>query len=557
MNNSISQYLLALFASINFLDLGAYFLVSLKVLTVFVCSVFLISGLDDLFIDLCYVFRSLYRAVFIKPRFQPLSERDLLDRPEQPIAVMLPAWDESAVIRPMLENAVRQLNYQNCHIFVGTYPNDPDTQREVEIVREQFSNVHRIATPHDGPTNKADCLNWIYQGIKVFEKESGIRFEIFVMQDCEDVIHPLCYKLFNYLIPRKDMVQLPVHSLKRKWYEFTGGHYMDEFSQLHFKDLIVREFLNRSVPAAGVGCAFSRRAFETVAERNNNQVFSIDSLTEDYDFGFRLKEYGLKQVFVNFSVLRTVWKTGRFTRKPRPRKIRELVCIREYFPGNFTASVRQKSRWVVGIAFQGWAHLGWRGGLWTKYMLYRDRKAIMTNLVNLLGYLVVLGVLGVWTIQWLDPQGYRYPPLIEKDSTLWYAVLINAGLLVERVLFRMFCVQRLHGWQQAFLSIPRMVWGNVINFAATCRAISLYVRYLQTGKLIKWDKTAHVFPSEAELSAHGRRLGDLLLNQRLVTVNQLEQALALQQQKHRLLGEILIEMRVISEEQVVGVLETV
>jgi len=33
------------------------------------------------------------------------------------------------------------------------------------------------------------------------------------MQDCEDVIHPLCYKLFNYLIPRIDMVQLPVESL--------------------------------------------------------------------------------------------------------------------------------------------------------------------------------------------------------------------------------------------------------------------------------------------------------------------------------------------------------
>jgi bacteriophage N4 adsorption protein B len=59
-----------------------------------------------------------------------------------------------------------------------------------------------------------------------------------------------------------------------------------------------------------------------------------------------------------------------------------------------------------------------------------------------------------------------------------------------------------------------MVWGNIINFSATCRAISLYSRYLRTGKLISWDKTAHVFPSEAELQAFRRKLGDLLLERR-------------------------------------------
>jgi bacteriophage N4 adsorption protein B len=272
-------------------DLIAYTLVTTKLIMIGVCFVFLISGLDDLFIDICYIVRTTYRRLFVLPRIRRLSEQDLLDCPEKPIAVLVPAWDESAVIRPMLINMARTLNYRNVHIFVGTYPNDTATGDEVDRVRADYPHIHKIVTGHDGPTNKADCLNWIYQGIRSYERQNGMQFELFVMQDCEDVVHPLCYKLFNFLIPRFDMIQLPVHSLPRKWHEFTGSHYKDEFAQLHHKDLVVREVLGRSIPAAGVGCAFSRRAFETVAHSRGNEVFSIESLTEDYDLGFRLKEH--------------------------------------------------------------------------------------------------------------------------------------------------------------------------------------------------------------------------------------------------------------------------
>lgn len=541
---------------VTFPDVIAYILIVIKLLTIFVCIVFLISGLDDLFIDICYGIRTIYRRLFVYTRYRRMTEHDIVAKEEQPIAVMIPAWDESAVIRPMLENAVRNLNYRNVHIFVGTYPNDTATEREVEKVRENHRNIHRVTTPHDGPTNKADCLNWIYQGIRLFEKKSGIGFEIFIMQDCEDVIHPLCYKLFNYLMPRHDMVQLPVHSLKRKWYEFTGSHYKDEFAQLHHKDLVVREVLTGSIPAAGVGCAFSRRAFETIAANNNNQVFSIDSLTEDYDFGFRLKEFGLKQIFVKFTVKRTELRRSWWRRNVRPVRVEEIVGIREFFPANFKASVRQKSRWVVGIAFQGWAHLGWRGGLLTRYILFRDRKAIITNLINLMGYFVVLVVVSIWITLWIDSNSYRYPPLIEEGSLLWYVVIANGILLVERVLLRAYCVYRVYGWQQALLSIPRMVWGNVINFGATCRAIRLYARYLRTGKLIAWDKTQHVYPSEAELGGFRRRLGDLLLEHQLVTVNQLQEALARQRTERRLLGAILIDMGALQETQLTHILNS-
>jgi len=482
-------------------DIIAYTLVVAMGLGAVAGVVFALSGVDDLIIDVCYLGRALYRSLFILRRYPPLREQDLLERAEKPIAVMIPAWDESAVIRRMLQNTLASIDYSNYVLFVGTYPNDEATQREVDLVKDGGGKVVRITLPHPGPTNKADCLNWLLTGIRKYEARQQIQFQAFVMQDCEDVIHPLCYRLFNLLIPRKDMVQLPVLSLPRPWHEFTGCHYLDEFSQLHYKDLVVRELLDRSLPAAGVGVAFSRRALTAVARENHNEVFSTGSLTEDYDLGYRLKRLGMRQVFVKFQVerLRSIRNPG--PGGPGTRRVRELVGVREYFPSTFRAAVRQKSRWVMGIALQGWAHIGWTRGFCANYMLYRDRKALVTNLATLLGYLVVLVVVGVWTVQWLQPESYHFPPLVVRGSPLWYLLIVNFVLLSLRVMQRAYCVGRLYGPLQALLSLPRMVWANAINFAATVRAIRIYCRYLRTGKAIAWDKTSHQYPSFDELPA--------------------------------------------------------
>jgi bacteriophage N4 adsorption protein B len=422
-------------------------------------------------------------------------------------------------------------------IFVGTYPNDAATAREVDLVEQGGSRVVRITLPHDGPTNKADCLNWLFQGIRRHEAEHEIEFQIFVMQDCEDVIHPLCYRLFNLLIPRKDMVQLPVHSLPRRWHEFTGAHYLDEFSQLHYKDLVVRELLDRSLPAAGVGVAFSRLALTTVAAGNRNEVFSTGSLTEDYDLGYRLRQLGMRQIFVKFRI-------GR-----------DVVGVREYFPSTFRAAVRQKSRWVIGIAMQGWAHLGWSRDLSANYLLYRDRKVLVTNLAAILGYLVVLVVVAVWIAQWLWPGGVRFPPLVYRGSLLWDLLIANFVLLIWRVAQRAYCVGRLHGPAQAALSLPRMIWANFINFAATARAIRIYSRYLRTGKAIAWDKTSHSYPNFEELPVSRRRLGEVLLDRGLISSTQLSQALAQQRQEQIRLGEALVKLCAVSQEDLHAALE--
>ena len=476
-------------------DAIAYLLVACQLLTAVVGVVFLVSGIDDLFIDICYLARVLYKRLLVAPRYPALREQALRARPEQPIAVMIPAWQESSVIRQMLLNTRSRLDYTNYVIFVGTYPNDPATAREVDGLEEVGACVIRVTVPHPGPTNKADCLNWIYHAIRRYEAVEGIAFQIFVMQDCEDVIHPLCYRLFNYLIPRKDMVQLPVLSLERRWCEFTGGHYLDEFAQLHYKDLVVRELLDRSLPAAGVGVAFSRRALAAVAAANRGEIFSTKSLTEDYDFGFRLKRLGMRQIFVKFEVERDVFRSDAESGTRRARRVRELVGVREYFPATLGGAIRQKSRWVVGVAMQGWSHLGWSSDWRTNYMLYRDRKSLITNLASVAGYVVVSIVLSVWVMQWLWPDAYRFPPIVQRGSTLWYMLLINFALFVLRVLQRAYCVWRLHGYRQAVLSIPRIAWANVVNFAATVRAMRLYLRYLHTGRAIAWDKTDHIYPA--------------------------------------------------------------
>ena len=110
------------------------------------------------------------------------------------------------------------------------------------------------------------------------------------------------------------------------------------------------------------------------------------------------------------------------------------------------------------------------------------------------------------------------------------------------------------GWYQAFLSIPRAVVGNAINFVATAVATKQFFIAERSGKRVEWKKTAHVFPSTAQLMEHRRLLGDLLLENRLITLIQLKSALLAQQKHGKKLGQVLMEMGYITEEDLLAVL---
>lgn len=539
------------------LDIMPYLLIALKAGLWFFGLVFLLNGLSELFIDLIRIGQALWRRIVIfgVRKVKPLSEADLLARPEQAVAIMIPCWDESAVIRRMLENSLRVLNYANYVIFVGTYPNDPPTQREVDLVREQYANVERIVCPKDGPTSKADCLNWIFEGIRHYEREHGMEFDIIVMEDSEDVLHPLTLKLFNYMIPRMDMVQIPVLPMEPRWHQFTMGTYLDEFANNHSRDMVVRELLSKNLPSAGVGTAFSRNLLLRLAEENQNRLFTIGSVTEDYDFGIRLASMpGIRQIFSRVAVERTVRRRSFLTGKERLVRTKDYIGVREFFPRTFGTAVRQKSRWILGITLQAWETIGWVGGFWTRYMLLRDRSSLITNQVNMLANVLVPIYLAVWGYIYFFPSAYRFPPIVERATPLYWILMANLMLLLWQAGIRAWYVASLYNLRQAALSPLRLVWSNVINFFATMRAIRLYLRHLATGTPVAWDKTDHAYPSEEELVRYRRRLGDLLLDRRVVTVGQLDEALARQKQSGRPLGAVLVDMGVLEEDSLLQVL---
>ncbi|HHF8011458.1 TPA: phage receptor [Escherichia coli] len=216
-----------------------------------------------------------------------MSYRELYKPDEKPLAIMVPAWNETGVIGNMAELAATTLDYENYHIFVGTYPNDPDTQRDVDEVCARFPNVHKVVCARPGPTSKADCLNNVLDAITQFERSANFAFAGFILHDAEDVISPMELRLFNYLVERKDLIQIPVYPFEREWTHFTSMTYIDEFSELHGKDVPVREALAGQVPSAGVGTCFSRRAVTALLADGDGIAFDVQSLTEDYDIGFR------------------------------------------------------------------------------------------------------------------------------------------------------------------------------------------------------------------------------------------------------------------------------
>ncbi|WP_076593592.1 glycosyl transferase family protein [Herminiimonas arsenitoxidans] len=524
---------------------------ALESIAVVVAIIILISSLDDLFIDTWYWAREIYRKFTIKKNknYRPLTPEQIKERDEQHLAIMVPAWLEYDVIAQMIESMVATLDYRNYTVFVGTYVNDSATIEEVERMRRRYKQLRRVEVPHDGPTCKADCLNWVIQAIFLHEQQAGIEFAGVILHDSEDVLHPLELKFFNYLLPRKDMIQLPVASLEREWYELVAGVYMDEFAEWHAKDLVVRESVTGTVPSAGVGTCFSRRALLALAAATNNQPFNTESLTEDYDVGNRLAAMGMKSIFALFPVdFVTRGRRWFGLGVDKERIIRMPLCVREFFPDTFRTSYRQKARWVLGISMQNWEQMGWRGSIAHRYLLFRDRKGILTSIVSVVAYILFLQFIlfylahlaGIWTME--------FPSLFLQYSWLQWVAQFILFALALRIIQRFYFVTRLYGWEHGLMSIPRMVVGNVINFMAVCRAWKLFSGYMLMGKNMVWDKTMHDFPSTSQLVQKRQLLGEVLTAWQAVDANKMSDALDERERTQKPLGRILISNGWLDEE---------
>lgn len=508
---------------------------------------FLISGLDDLFIDVVYYSRELYRYLFKRKVIKEITLEHLVERPEQNAAVLIPAWDESAVIFQMLLNTVTSVQYSNFHIFVGSYPNDEPTRLAVEKAREIHSNISVIVTPADGPTNKADCLNWVFQGIRVFEKDHDVKFNFYIMHDAEDVIHPLSFKYYNFLIPRAHFIQVPVFPFAVRFGNLVTGIYMDEFAECHTKDMRVREVLANVLPSAGVGTAISADAMAYLAKKSKNQIFDITSLTEDYMMGLKLSNFDGKSIFLQRQVIPT---NAPKTKNGKPVS-KETMATREFFPGSFWQAVHQKARWILGISLQGWS-FGWSKRFGENYFLFRDRKSVIANLAIAVGYVVVLYSLINSYIR--HNTDIALPPLIDANEGYFFILKIVLILFIWRMFNRVRATWSIYGPAHGFMAIPRLFAGNVLNFFATCAAINRFVKAKISGKMPEWGKTDHAFPTEEQLRGYRRRLGDLFLEKHFVTADQLAEAVELQKESNKRLGDILIEIGALWEEDLVHVL---
>jgi len=523
-----------------------------RVIMIVLILIFLVSGLDDLFVDIVYYSRAAYRSLFKRKFVEPVKWDQLEAVPEKPVAIMVPAWQESSVIADMILNFRKSVKYDNWVLFVGTYPNDPDTFREAERARCYIPNTEVVVTPAPGPTCKSDCLNWIYQGVLLYEERTGIKFDIFLMHDAEDSVHPVSVKFYNYLMPRMDFIQTPVVPLSRKWYQFVGGVYMDEFAESHLKDMRMREFMTGVLPSAGVGTALSRKAIEYLAIHRRNQIFDVTSLTEDYIMGLSLRGMKGKKIFLQQKVVVDKETKSLFLRRKKIKKVKELIATKEYFPDTFNTSARQKSRWTLGICLQGW-RVGWTLHPMINYWLIRDRKGIVNSFAVILGYCVAI-FLGCFYLLGLLFPALQLPLILTDGDWVTKLLYVVLGLFCWRVINRIICTTRFYNLFQGILSPIRMLVGNFVNFKAAWIAVRQFIRAKVRGETPAWIKTDHAFPSQGQLKSYHRRIGEILIEQGIITQSQLDECIEMQKQTGRKLGEILVEKEFIWEEELVEAL---
>ncbi|MGH2575387.1 MAG: glycosyltransferase [Ignavibacteria bacterium] len=433
-----------------------------------VCTILLIiSGFDDMFVDLMYwITRRKYKRSM--PNMEKVNRAD-----EHSIALLICAWKEHAVLGRTLEYALKNIDYSNYHIFIGVYPNDERTVNTINRVTVGNGRVTLCYNVKEGPTTKADNLNSVYSHLKKFETEKNKEFDVILIHDSEDFIHPESLKLYNYMLIYQgiDAVQIPVVPVKNSNSGFIHRTYCDGFAEMHSKDMVVRQYMNAFIPFAGAGMAFKRELFKSLEEKYP-KLFNDAILTEDYELGLRLYELGYKVLFVNLQMDDEKGNNSR-------------IATGEFFPNNFWGAVKQRSRWTAGICFQSWLMHRWPGNLTIKYFLMRDRKTVLSNIVILLSNitfaLTLIYILGF-------AGGTGLGSVVIEYSILWVFLWVCLVFMVWRLIHRFIFTFSWYGFKYAVFSIIRMQIDNLINFFATFRAFKVF---LKTRKKVVWESTEH------------------------------------------------------------------
>lgn len=426
----------------------------------------LLCGLDDICLDLLYFVHGL-RNRQCKRHAPSIDEMPMALRPGA-FAIFLPAWDEGNILSDTLRHMLATWATNDFRLFVGVYPNDRPSIDAVLDVAEADARVLPVINGRDGPTTKADCLNALWHAMERDEASHQMRYKGIILHDAEDLVHAGELRLFDRLIEGHDMVQLPVVPLIDPASRWIAGHYADEFADAHIRYLPTRQAIGASVPSAGVGCAFSRDRMSEIAALRGGEPFDPATLTEDYELGLRIRELGGRSAFVRMRDSRG-----------------ELICTREHFPDTLETALRQKSRWLAGIALCGWDRLGWHGGLVEHWMRLHDRRSLVVAMISATAYgsalLYAVCQLGA---DWLRQQLPELPdPLI---GCLWF----TGSMMLWRIAMRVGFTTSQYGWREGLRAIPRSLVANIISILAARRAVSVYRRQMRSGQVV-WDKTPH------------------------------------------------------------------
>lgn len=429
---------------------------------------FVLGALDEFAVDCIWIVVRFKR--WWRPGDAPRAARR--QAVDAPLAVFVAVWRESQVIGHMVGHALRVWPQRKLRLYVGCYGNDPATVAAVMAAAAGDTRLRVVIHDRPGPTTKADCLNRVYRAMCEDERRSGVRFGGVIMHDAEDMVHPQAVAVIAEGLSEADFVQLPVLPEPQRTSQWIAGHYSDEFAEAHAKTLVVRDALGAPIPAAGVGCGFARGRLDGLAAmraaEGGDGPFASECLTEDYELGLLFSHGGGRSRFL---------------------RVRDadggLVATRAYFPATLETSVRQKTRWIHGIALQGWDRLGWSRRPLDIWMRLRDRRGPMMAVVLAAAYawLCVTGLLlgaqwSGWIVARRDTPALRAMLIVCLASLLW------------RMALRFAFTAREYGVGEGLRSVPRMFVANVIAIMAGRRALFAYVRTLR-GAAVVWDKTEH------------------------------------------------------------------
>jgi hypothetical protein len=132
---------------------------------------------------------------------------------------------------------------------------------------------------------------------------------------------------------------------------------MDEFAEVHTKDLVVREHLSGIIPCAGVSACFGRNALAILADLNRGEAFRTNSFTEDYDIAFRVHDLGLRTTFASYQ-----WQHDRYDRADGAHQRRQVRRgVSSYSSGGSTTKKKTLDARYRVSGLRG----GWRGNLGT------------------------------------------------------------------------------------------------------------------------------------------------------------------------------------------------